>query len=107
MLEGLEKSRRAVKGTGDETFARKRAFEHPANRLVVVDRSVTPDATLEDLLGQVITGPTEVEQTLGITTAVPAGTLASVETSRGTASAWPGRDASRITTASPSSVKAV
>ena len=56
-----------------------------ADRLVGVDRSVPADATLEDLLGQVITGPTEVEQTLGITTAVPSGTLASVDTSRGIA----------------------
>ncbi len=55
------------------------------DRLVAVDRSVPEDAGLDDLLGQVITGPTEVEQSLGITTAVPAGTIASVDTSRGTA----------------------
>jgi hypothetical protein len=55
------------------------------DRLVPVDRSVPDDATLEDLLDQVITGPTEVEQSLGITTAVPAGTVASVDTSRGIA----------------------
>ena len=55
------------------------------DQLVAVDRSVPGDATLEDLLGQVITGPTEVEQRLGITTAVPAGTPASVDTNRGIA----------------------
>lgn len=56
-----------------------------ADRLVAVDRSVPTDAGLDDLLGEVITGPTEVEQSLGITTAVPAGTIASVDTSRGVA----------------------
>ena len=55
------------------------------DQLVAVTRSVTEDATLEDLLGQVITGPTEVEESLGITTAIPAGTLASVATNRGIA----------------------
>jgi len=55
------------------------------DRLIAVDRSVSADASLEDLLGQVIAGPTEVEQSLGITTAVPSGTLASVDTSRGIA----------------------
>lgn len=55
------------------------------DRLLAVDRSVSADASLEDLLGQVIAGPTEVEQSLGITTAVPSGTLASVDTSRGIA----------------------
>ncbi|MCU1370963.1 MAG: hypothetical protein JWO77_2157 [Ilumatobacteraceae bacterium] len=55
------------------------------DRLVPVTRSVDDDAALDDLLTQVITGPTEVEQSLGITTAVPAGTLASVDTSRGIA----------------------
>lgn len=56
-----------------------------ADRLVAVDRSVPTDAGLDDLLGEVIAGPTEVEQSLGITTAVPAGTIASVDTSRGVA----------------------
>ena len=56
-----------------------------ADRLVAVDRSVPTDAGLDDLLGEVIAGPTEVEQGLGITTAVPAGTIASVDTSRGVA----------------------
>jgi spore germination protein GerM len=56
-----------------------------SDQLVPVDRQVPSGATLDDLLGQVITGPTEVEQSLGITTAVPAGTLASVDTSRGIA----------------------
>ncbi len=55
------------------------------DELVPVDRSVSGGAALEELLGQVITGPTEVEQSLGITTAVPSGTLASVDTSRGIA----------------------
>jgi spore germination protein GerM len=54
-------------------------------RLVAVDRTVPDGASLEDLLTRVITGPTEVEQSLGITTAVPSGTIASVETSRGIA----------------------
>ena len=55
------------------------------DRLVAVNRSVPDGSSLDDLLGQVITGPTEVEQTLGVTTAVPSGTIASVETSRGIA----------------------
>lgn len=55
------------------------------DRLVAVDRSVPDDATLDDLLSLVMTGPTEVEQSLGITTAVPSGTVASIKTSRGIA----------------------
>lgn len=55
------------------------------DRLILVDRSVAADAGLEDLLIQVIAGPTEVEQTLGITTAVPSGSVASVDASRGIA----------------------
>ena len=55
------------------------------DRLVPVDRRVDDDAGLEELLRRIISGPTEVEQTLGITTAVPAGTLESVDTSRGIA----------------------
>lgn len=55
------------------------------DRLVAVDRSIAGDAELADLLEQVIAGPTEVEQSLGITTAVPAGTLANVDSSRGVA----------------------
>ena len=55
------------------------------SRLVAVDRTVPADASLADLLQQVVAGPTEVEQSLGITTAVPAGTLASVDVKRGTA----------------------
>ena len=55
------------------------------DRLIPVERSVAGDAGLEELLSQVITGPTEVEQTLGITSAVPAGSLASATTSRGIA----------------------
>jgi spore germination protein GerM len=57
-----------------------------ADRLVAVQRSVTADAGLDDLLGQLITGPTEVEESLGITTAVPSGTIASVDTAGGIAS---------------------
>jgi spore germination protein GerM len=55
------------------------------DRLLPVDRSVAADAGLSDLLKQVIAGPTEVEQTLGITSAVPSGSIASVEASRGIA----------------------
>lgn len=56
-----------------------------ADRLVAIDRSVPADAGLEDLLQQVIAGPTEVEESLGITSAVPAGTIASVDTGGGIA----------------------
>lgn len=55
------------------------------DKLLAVDRSVPDDASLSDLLSLLIAGPTEVEQSLGITSAVPAGTIASVRTSRGTA----------------------
>ncbi|MCB0958233.1 MAG: GerMN domain-containing protein [Acidimicrobiales bacterium] len=55
------------------------------DRLVAVDRTVADDASLADLLEQVVAGPTEVERTLGITSAVPAGTVASVGQARGTA----------------------
>ena len=55
------------------------------DRLVAVDRSVPKDAELADLLEQVISGPTEVEESLGITSAVPAGTIASVDTGGGIA----------------------
>lgn len=56
-----------------------------SDELVSVDRRIPTDATLDELLSLVITGPTEVEQSLGITTAVPAGTLASVDTGSGIA----------------------
>ena len=55
------------------------------DRLVAVDRSVPDDAGLAELLELVVDGPSEVEQSLGITSAVPAGTIASVDISRGTA----------------------
>ena len=55
------------------------------DRLIAVDRSVPEDAELADLLEQVISGPTEVEESLGITSAVPAGTIASVDTGGGIA----------------------
>ena len=55
------------------------------DRLIAVDRSVPDDADLADLLEQVISGPTEVEESLGITSAVPAGTIASVDTGGGIA----------------------
>jgi spore germination protein GerM len=56
-----------------------------ADRLVPVQRSVNSDAGLDELLSQVITGPTEIEESLGVTTAVPSGTIGSVETAGGTA----------------------
>jgi spore germination protein GerM len=55
------------------------------DRLVAVDRSVPKDSTLADLLQQLVAGPTEVEQSLGITSAVPAGTIESVNITRGIA----------------------
>lgn len=55
------------------------------DRLIPVERSVASDASLGDLLRQVTAGPTEVEQTLGITSAVPSGSVASVDASRGIA----------------------
>ncbi|MEZ5180977.1 MAG: GerMN domain-containing protein [Acidimicrobiales bacterium] len=55
------------------------------DRLVAVDRTVADDASLADLLELVVAGPSEVERTLGITSAVPAGTVAAVAQARGTA----------------------
>lgn len=55
------------------------------DRLVPVDRSIGEDAGLGEILEQVTAGPSEVEQSLGITTAVPAGTIKSVEVNRGVA----------------------
>lgn len=55
------------------------------DRLVGVDRQVPDDATAGDLLGLVVAGPTDAERSLGITTAVPAGAVASADESRGVA----------------------
>jgi len=55
------------------------------DKLIPVARTVPSDAGLADLLTEVITGPTEVEQTLGITSAVPSGSVSSVDASRGIA----------------------
>lgn len=55
------------------------------DRLVQVERSVADDGSLADLLELVVAGPTEVERSLGITSAVPAGTVASVEVEGGIA----------------------
>jgi len=55
------------------------------DRLIPVDRSVPAGADLGDLLRQAMAGPTEVEQSLGITSAVPAGAVSSVDASRGIA----------------------
>jgi len=55
------------------------------DRLLVVDRTMPDDGSLADLLELVIGGPTAEERGLGITSAVPPGTIAGVETSRGTA----------------------
>lgn len=70
-----------VADTGRTTSAYLIAKDH----LVPVDRKVADDATLADLLQQLVSGPTEVEQSLGITSAVPAGTISSVDISRGIA----------------------
>ena len=87
----------AIIGTGYVGLTTGACLAHLGHRVVCADvipekvealsRGEVPilDAGLDELLSQVITGPTEVEQTLGITTAVPAGTIASVDTSRGVA----------------------
>jgi spore germination protein GerM len=56
-----------------------------AERLVAVERSTSPDATLADLLEQVVAGPTETERALGITTVIPAGSVAAVDQRGGVA----------------------
>ena len=55
------------------------------DRLVPVDRQVPSDATLADLLELVVAGPTDQERSLGITTAVPAGAVATAVEARGVA----------------------
>lgn len=55
------------------------------DRLIAVDRSVPADADLADLLERVVAGPTKEERSLGITSAVPVGTVATVDASRGVA----------------------
>lgn len=55
------------------------------DRLVEVARVAPDDASLADLLELVVAGPTDGERTLGITTAVPAGAVASADASRGVA----------------------
>ncbi len=55
------------------------------DRLVAVDRRAGDDASLADLLELVVAGPSDTERTLGITTAVPAGAVASAEAERGVA----------------------
>lgn len=54
-------------------------------RLVEVERTVAADGSLAELLELVIAGPTEVERSLGVTSAVPAGTVASVDVEGGIA----------------------
>lgn len=55
------------------------------DRLAGVDRSLPDDADLADLLELVVAGPTAVERRIGLTSAVPSGTVATVKTSRGIA----------------------
>lgn len=55
------------------------------DKLIAVERSVPEDGGLRALLQRVVEGPTKEERTLGITSAVPVGTVASVGSSRGVA----------------------
>lgn len=55
------------------------------DRLASVDRSLSEDADLADLLELVVAGPTKVERGIGLTSAVPSGTVATVKTGRGIA----------------------
>lgn len=55
------------------------------DRLLAVERTLPTDGTLGDLLELVVTGPTDAERALGITSAVPEGTIRSVRTRRGVA----------------------
>jgi len=55
------------------------------NRLVAVERTLPANDELGDLLALVQAGPSEVERSLGVTSSVPAGTVASVDQSRGVA----------------------
>ncbi|MEZ5203015.1 MAG: GerMN domain-containing protein [Acidimicrobiales bacterium] len=49
-----------------------------SDRLVPIGRTVPDGSTLADLVELVVAGPTSTERALGATTAVPAGTVASV-----------------------------
>jgi spore germination protein GerM len=54
-------------------------------RLIPVERSVSDDGTLAELLELVVSGPTDPERALGITSVVPTGSLATVDEGRGIA----------------------
>lgn len=53
--------------------------------LLVVDRTLPSDGSLGDLLELLVAGPTEPERDLGVTSALPTGTIGSVDSRRGTA----------------------
>lgn len=55
------------------------------DRLIAVERSIPEDGGLTALLQRVVDGPSKEERSLGITSAVPVGTVASVGSSRGVA----------------------
>lgn len=55
------------------------------DRMVPVERTVPTDADLGDLLEQLVAGPSKQERSLGITSAVTAGTIGSVSAKRGVA----------------------
>ena len=55
------------------------------DRMVPVERTVPTDADLADLLEQLVSGPSKQERSLGITSAVTAGTIGSVSAKRGVA----------------------
>jgi hypothetical protein len=55
------------------------------DRLVAVDRTLPVGGTPAELLGLVVDGPAAAEEELGITTAVPTGTIAAVDEDRGVA----------------------
>ncbi len=79
LLEGETSTTVADAGTAAVVYLSAR------DRLIAVDRTVADDADLADLLELVVAGPNEDERSLGITTAVPAGTVASADASRGVA----------------------
>jgi hypothetical protein len=54
-------------------------------RLVAVDRSVPSDAAPANLVEQVVAGPSDTERAFGITTSLPAGSVARVSANRGVA----------------------
>jgi spore germination protein GerM len=55
------------------------------DRLLRVDRSIPAAASPADLVELVVAGPSEVERAFGVTTALPAGSVARVGASRGAA----------------------